>query len=118
MKRKSNVGIRRGGGGKKKSAARTNPYPAVQLQLEEFVGSRWAHLVELLLSYLCRYGEKGASAGFSPSLGAPPGQAAVGGVGSLTGTPEPAGARLHCQFAGLDCHGLSAGLCSGAESGR
>jgi hypothetical protein len=57
-------------------AARANTHPAVQLQLEKPVDSRWAHLVELLLSHLCRCGEEGASCGLSQSLDAALGQAA------------------------------------------
>src|ERR1019366_1269615 len=60
--------------------ARANACPAVQLQLEESVGGRWAHAVELLLSSISRLHQEGASAGLSPSFGTTPALAVVVGM--------------------------------------
>src|SRR5580704_1450093 len=99
-------------------AARTDAGPAVQLQLEEPVGSGWTHGVELLLSRLCRCGEERAGAGLFAGLGPPPPPAAAGGLGPSASASQPTRARLHCQLAGLDRHGLPAALRAGIEPGR
>jgi len=53
-------------------ASRTDPHPAIQLQLEESVGRCRSHPVELLLSHLCRCHQERTGRGFSCGLGASP----------------------------------------------
>ena len=78
----------------------------------------WPHLVELLLSYLCRDHQEGTGRGLSEGLGASPGPAVADRVGSPPRTSQPAGAGLHCEFTGLDFHCLSSVLRTGTKSGR
>ena len=74
--------------------------------------------MEFLLSHLCGCHQEGTGRGLSCGLSAAPGPAVADRVGSPAGAPQPAGARLHSQFAGLDFHRLSAALRAGTESGR
>jgi len=96
-------------------AARTNPRPAVQLQLEESVRGRRAHAVELLLSSVSRFHQEGAGTGLSSSLGTTSALAVVAGVGPFAGASQSAGPRLHRWPAGLDSPRVPSALCSGTE---
>src|ERR1700738_900335 len=61
---------------------------------------------------------EGADSGFPCGLGGSPWSAVADRVGSFAGTPQPAGARVHCWFAGLDFHCLSSTLRAGTEPRR
>jgi transposase len=98
--------------------SRTDPHPAIQLQLEDSLGSCGAHVVEVLLSHLCRCHQERTGRRFSCGLGAPPWSTVADRVGSFAGTPQPTGAGVHCWFAGLDFHCLSSTLRAGTEPRR
>src|SRR5260221_13947464 len=99
-------------------ASRTDPHPAIQLQLEESVGRCRSHPVELLLSHLCRCHQERTGRGFSCGLGASPWSTVADRVGSFAGTPQPASPGGHCWFEGLDFHCLSSTLPAGTEPPR
>ena len=74
--------------------------------------------MELLLSNLCGGHQEATGRGLSYGLSAALGPADADRVGSPAGALQPAGAGLHCRFAGLDFYCLSTALRAGTEPRR
>src|SRR5579872_506230 len=99
-------------------AARPDARSAVQLQLEESVRCGGTDRLELLFPPLSWRREEPASRRLPGGVGAASAPAAPAGMGSLAGSPQRDGPRLHRSAARPDLHRVPAALRSGAESGR
>jgi DNA-binding XRE family transcriptional regulator len=97
--------------------ARTDPGPAISLQLEGAVGCCRDHLVELLLPALSPHYPRRGSRGLPGPSAAPPAGQAPGGVGRTAGASRASGQRVYRRPARPTRDRATAGVCSGTQSG-